>query len=172
MTTAAIETTSNLSELSLLHDDPILGFSTDSCFEPPLFDPKSPETSQERFTRISDETDYCNDTNCMLWYRYVTLGRYVVKGHNFDNIINNIERDPLKAHSLIWYQYMYHVDRKIDIPEKLKAWATTKSMTYLANILPVFRYWTRLRPHGLSCLLNCAFLTIGPLLKGNRSPES
>ena len=133
MTTAAVETTSNLSELSLLHDNPTLGFSIDSWFEPPLFDPKSPETSQERFNRISDETDYRNNTNCTSWYCYVTLGRYVVKGHDFDNIINNIECDPLKAHSLIWYQYMYHVDRKIDIPKKLEAWATTKSMTYLAK---------------------------------------
>jgi hypothetical protein len=31
---------------------------------------------------------------------------------------------------------MYHVDRKIDVPAKLEAWATLQSMTYLAKYEP------------------------------------
>ena len=36
-------------------------------------------------------------------------------GKNFDN-------DPLTMHRIIWYQFMYHVDCEIPIPEKSIVW--------------------------------------------------
>jgi hypothetical protein len=29
----------------------------------------------------------------------------------FDKILQNIDSEPLKADCIIWYQYMYHIDR-------------------------------------------------------------
>ena len=34
-------------------------------------------------------------------------------------------------HCLIWYQYSYHLDLKIDIPPKLQSWATLRSQPFL-----------------------------------------
>jgi hypothetical protein len=134
MTKSTFDASSQLEELSIPDDDPIFGFATDSWLDPPAFDPKPAETSRERFARISSETDYRNATNRTYWHRYFTLGRYVVDGHTFDRILSN--PDPKKAHCLIWYQYMYHIDRKIDVPAKLEAWATLQSMAYLAKHEP------------------------------------
>ena len=101
-----------------------------------MYNPKPPETNQERFVQISDETDYRHATDPTAWYRYFTLGQYVVSGHTFDNIMNNIEIDPLRVHCMIWYQYMYLIDRKVDIPTKLDGWGSTKSQVYLAAHSP------------------------------------
>lgn len=79
---------------------------------------------------------YKNDTDCMFWHRYFTLGRYVVDGYTFDKILQNIDSDPLKAHCLIWYQDMYHIDRKMDMPINLEVWATNKLMVHLAIYSP------------------------------------
>jgi hypothetical protein len=41
--------------------------------------------------------------------------------------------DPLKLHCIFWYQYIYHLDHDIDIPDKLLVWATQRSQQYLSN---------------------------------------
>jgi hypothetical protein len=40
-----------------LGDNPTFGFKTIQWIEPPLFDPKSPETDDERYVRVSTEND-------------------------------------------------------------------------------------------------------------------
>ena len=55
------------------------------------------------------------------------------QGFHFDTIWNGYEDDPLRFHLVVWYQYMYHVDRKmLDISPKRDAWATTRAYAYLA----------------------------------------
>ena len=79
------------------------------------------------------EQEYRNSTTPTLWQRYVTLGRFAVDGFTFDSIMEEGPIDPLKMHCLIWFQYAYHLDHKIDIPPKLQAWAATRSPPYLAK---------------------------------------
>ena len=45
--------------------------------------------------------------------------------------MDDIVADPLKIHCIIWYQYMYHLDHGIEIPEKLLTWATQRTQSYL-----------------------------------------
>jgi hypothetical protein len=45
--------------------------------------------------------------------------------------MEDIVADPLKIHCIIWYQYIYHLDHGIEIPEKLLAWATRRTQQYL-----------------------------------------
>lgn len=42
------------------------------------------------------------------------------------------QADPLKMHSLIWFQYAYHLEHKIDISPKLQAWGAQRSQPYLS----------------------------------------
>ncbi|KAI2507666.1 hypothetical protein MHU86_6759 [Fragilaria crotonensis] len=79
------------------------------------------------------EKEYRDSTTPTLWHRYITLGRYVVDGFTFDSIMEDGVIDPLKMHCLVWYQYAYHLDQKIDIPPKLQAWGATRSQPYLAK---------------------------------------
>ncbi|KAI2500342.1 hypothetical protein MHU86_14150 [Fragilaria crotonensis] len=117
-------------------DDPIFGFRLSKWFEPTEFNPSPPETKEERYKRLHDEADYRHSTNPTYWHRYATLGRYVVDGNTFDHICQEFESDPTHLHLLIWFQYMYHVDRKMDIPQKLDDWATKRSQAYLAIHVP------------------------------------
>ena len=39
-------------------------------------------------------------------------------------------------HCLIWFQYVYHLDYLIEIPEKLQAWAVTRSQAFLSKHSP------------------------------------
>ena len=127
-------TDASLQPLSLLSlgDDPTFGFKTTQWLDPSSFETKPPENDEERQVRISIETNYKNVTDCTYWHRYSTLGRHAVDGHTFDKIMLSIDTDPLKAHCLIWYQYMHSIDRKFEIPVKLEDWATKKLMAYLA----------------------------------------
>ena len=124
----------SLQPLALLSfgDDPTFGFKTNEWLDPPSFETKPPENNEERQVRISIKTNYKNVTDRTYWHRYSTLGRHVVDGHTFDKIMLSIDSDRLKALCLIWYQYMYSIDRKLERPVKLEDWATKKLMAYLA----------------------------------------
>lgn len=76
-----------------------------------------PETDLKRYNRMSTKTDYRNETNPTSWHRYFTLERYVLDGTSFDKIMDRFYDEPPRAQSRIWYQYMYHIDRNIDIPQ-------------------------------------------------------
>lgn len=118
-------------------DDPIFGLSISKWFDPSEFAPNPPETSEERYKRLHEETEYRHATpNPTLWHRYATLGRCVVDGHTLDLICKEFDDNPIHLHLLIWFQYMYHVDRKMDIPQKLDDWATKCSPAYLAIHAP------------------------------------
>ena len=67
------------------------------------------------------------------WYRYLQLGYFAFEDcSEFEEVWANLETDPLLLHQVIWYQFMYHMDRNIEISEKLQAWATEVSHAYLS----------------------------------------
>jgi hypothetical protein len=46
-------------------------------------------------------------------------------------LMDDKEVDALKLHCVIWYNYMFHVDRLMECPPKLEAWAIHRSKPYL-----------------------------------------
>ena len=116
-------------------DDSSFGFFTTQWIEPPPFDPKPSETDEERYARIFAETKYRHINDPTAWNRYCTLGRYAVSGDAFNSAWKDFETDPIVIHSIVWYNYMYHFERQMDIPIKLQAWATKLSQAYLATNL-------------------------------------
>ena len=47
--------------------------------------------------------------------------------------MESIDTEPKSAHCAIRYQYNYHLDREMEIPNKLQAWAQHRSQPYLAK---------------------------------------
>lgn len=82
-----------------------------------------PETEGEQYRRLADETIYRQSITMTHWHRYAILARHTIEGPWFDEIWNSFDTYPSQLHHLIWYNFMYHVDRKNDIPEKLQSWA-------------------------------------------------
>jgi hypothetical protein len=114
-------------------DDPIFDFDVSNWLDLPVYVTNLPATTAESNIRSLAEQEYRKSTSPTSWHRYLTLGRYVVDGFTFDAIMEEGSTDPLKMHCLIWYQYAYYLDHKIDIPPKLQAWAATRSQPYLAK---------------------------------------
>ena len=46
--------------------------------------------------------------------------------------------DPIICHRMVWYNFMYHVDREFEISPTLSAWATDVSQPYLQRHAPQF----------------------------------
>ena len=111
------------------------------------------ETQNDRVKRIYEETIQRQDTTATAWHRFVILGRNIVSFDTFEVLWNNFDNDPLQLHLVIWYRYMYHVDHKLDAPQKLHDWANTLSLPYLSvhtdKVLPVdtikvgFEVWSK-----------------------------
>ena len=112
-------------------EDPLIDFSVPEWFAPPLFVPHNQETPAEARIRQNNEKDYRATTTRSQWHRYLTLGRYALSGPDFDAAMEDYASDPIKVHCLIWYNFHYHVDRYMESPPKLEAWATKFSQPYL-----------------------------------------
>ena len=114
-----------------LSEDNILDFSISDWVAAPLFVPHQDERSVDRISRQQAEHVYRARTTPTLWNRYLTLARYALIGPDFDSDMEVFGSDPLKVHCVVWYNYMYHIDRSMEVPPKLEVWATTLSEPYL-----------------------------------------
>jgi hypothetical protein len=126
----------------------------ESAAIPPTHDPYMPDLQHTQLTfdttewvetpiHVSTDTDantrkttndeiYCSMHTAKEWHRYTILGYYAVEdGHDFDIEWRARTVDPLRLHRLIWYNYLYHVDREMEIPKKLNAWAMEISQPYI-----------------------------------------
>ncbi|KAI2489453.1 hypothetical protein MHU86_25144 [Fragilaria crotonensis] len=112
-------------------DDIIFGFKTDKWYDPP-FELQPTETETNKNIRLAEEHEYRKSHTPTEWHRYAVLARHTVETLWFDEIWNDFTTDPSTLHHLVWYNFMYHVDQKLDIPPQLDAWATTISQPYLA----------------------------------------
>jgi hypothetical protein len=116
---------------------PMYGFETDKWVDQPI--PKGPDwfSLQERYRRNANANGYKQHGNPTNWNRYITLGLFV-----FDDCIDcdkawsKMEEEPIMIHRAIWYNFMCHVDRELQVPDKLNAWATNISQPYLAHYDP------------------------------------
>ena len=120
-------------------DETIFDFTVADWIDPPEY-VNHLETTPDSDVRALAEAEYRKSTTPTAWHRYVTLGRYVVDGFTLDSIMTEGSSEPLKMHCMIWYQYSYHLDHKIDIPPKLQSWATMRSQPFLStNAVHVFQ---------------------------------
>ncbi|KAI2490879.1 hypothetical protein MHU86_23702 [Fragilaria crotonensis] len=117
-------------------DDPLFGFITKEWYDATSFEMKPPETDEEQYRRLADETVYRNSTSTTHWHKYAVLARHTVEGPWFDDILQAFPTDPSQLHHLVWFNFMYHVDRQIDIPELLQSWAMSISNPFLAVHYP------------------------------------
>ena len=135
----------------------------ESADNPPTHDPNMPDLQHAQLTfdtiewvetpiHVSTDTDensrkttndeiYRSMHTAKEWHRYTVLGYYAVEdGHNFDIEWRARTVNPLRLHRLIWYNYLFHIDREMEIlPKKLNAWAMEISQPYIqahqANVL-------------------------------------
>ena len=114
-------------------EDFITAFSVSEWFDAPPYVSDLPETSPESNIRSMTELEYRKSTTPTKWFRYLTLGRYVMDGFTFDSCIEEMSSDPLKLHCIIWYQYQYHLDHKLVIPFQLLSGASRCSQPYLTR---------------------------------------
>ena len=131
LTDAADIVDTQLTTTNVPPDETPFDFTVVDWIEPPAYVTNLPATSPDSDIRAMAEAEYQKSTTPMLWQRFLTLGRYAVDGFTFDSIMEEGLSDPLKMHCLIWYQYSYHLDQKIDIPPKLQSWAMSQSQPFL-----------------------------------------
>jgi hypothetical protein len=81
--------------------------------------------------RKADDDAYRLLATPTFWNRFITLGYHATTGKEFETIWKNRLVDPLRFHRLVWYNYLYYVDRGFDIPTKLHFWATQVANPFL-----------------------------------------
>ena len=115
-------------------------FDATEWVDPPMlvFDDDDPDSKEVVCRRNANDSVYRRQFSTMkTWQRYVTLGYYALEdGSLFDMDWRYKESNPLRMHRMIWYNYMYHVDRDLDLPPKLDVWATTVTQPYLQVVDP------------------------------------
>jgi hypothetical protein len=114
-------------------NDDIFDFTIQEWVAASLIVPHKDERSTNVKRRHQQEHVYRSKTTPTNWHRYLTLGRYALSGPDFDTLMNDKEVDALKLHCVIWYNYMFHVDRMMECPPKLEAWAIHRSKPYLTK---------------------------------------
>lgn len=116
---------------------PMFTFERTDWMDPPVFKPTDPTLSDSIYRRRANDSLYQQISSPAKWQKYVTLGYFAIDdGAFFDLEWSARAASPTKMHSIIWYNYLYHIDRDMDIPAKLNSWATQVSQPYLINNAP------------------------------------
>jgi hypothetical protein len=116
---------------------PIFKFERTDWIDPPTINPINPEMNESIYRRQANDALYRQISSPSKWQKYVTLGYFAIDdGALFDLEWSAREANPTKMNSIIWYNYLYHIDREIDIPTKLNVWATQVSQPFLIKNAP------------------------------------
>ena len=122
----------NLSSFTDDLSSAIYHFDTTVWNDAPPFVPRDSDGNEIVSRRNANHAIYRQIGNATAWHRYITLGYYAIDDCMvFDREWKTFGTKPLMIYQIIWYNYMYHVDRAIDIPPKLYAWATAIAQPYL-----------------------------------------
>jgi hypothetical protein len=74
-------------------------------------------SAKERRSGIANLNAYRQFGSSTLWNRFVAIEFFSYSDClNFDKLWERIAEDPLSVHQAIWYYFMFHVDRNLDIP--------------------------------------------------------
>jgi hypothetical protein len=116
-------------------------FETDEWLDPPVFSANLMKTLKiNPSTRAYFTAKYRKTRTPTDWNRYVILGYLCYEdGQIFDKYWNGTETNWLKRHKMIWYQYRAHIDKNIDIPNKLRVWVNEVKEPYLQKYAPEFQ---------------------------------
>ncbi|KAI2488891.1 hypothetical protein MHU86_25945 [Fragilaria crotonensis] len=119
---------------------PMYGFYTEEWHD----QPSPPNGSkwfpdEERYRREANAHAYRQHGTPQNWLRYLTLGYFVYDDcSKFDALWMKYSADPIICHRMVWYNFLYHVDRNYELPPTLSAWATDVSQPYLQRYAPQF----------------------------------
>ena len=112
-------------------------FNTKLWFEAPEYGASDPNDKGLMHRRQANDELYRSKGNATKWNRFTTLAYYALDdGMKFDEEWKKFDREPLTIHRIIWYNYMYHVDRDMDVVPKLNAWANQIAHPYLLEYDP------------------------------------
>jgi hypothetical protein len=88
--------------------------------------------ARERRNGHADKYQQCGG-DPTLWYCYLHLGFFAFEDcSDFEKAWLLFDEDPLTIHKIIWYQFLYHMDRRLPIPAKLQKWATDVTHPFLS----------------------------------------
>ena len=118
---------------------PTYGFDTDEWVVSPTYVAPSDADSDRICQRLGNADAFQQSGSPIAWYRYVTLGFYVYDDcPTFDRYWRQFARKQLICSKMVWYNYKYHVDRKLHISPHLNAWATDIARPYICKYEPLF----------------------------------
>ena len=127
----------NLSSFTEDLSSPTFQFDTTIWRDAPPFVPRDIDGNEVVSRRNANHAIYRQIGNATAWHRYVTLGYYAIDDCMiFDKEWKKFGSNPLIMYQIIWYNYLYHVDRMMEIPPKLYAWATAIAQPYLQQNNP------------------------------------
>lgn len=127
---------------------PLYGFKINHWVEQPVKTGPDWFQPEERYRRNANEHVYKQHGTHTNWYRYIMLGFFTFDDClECDKVWNAMETAPLHVHRSIWYNFMYHVDRDLVVPEKLNAWATDITLPYLTEFDPTTLHGTDTLKH-------------------------
>ena len=113
--------------------NPLLHIESIKWYDPPV----PPALSDDDEMILSPRPFFLEEFRLMAtpeeWNRYIRLGFYThMNGSNFKEEWSQTPINWLIRHKMIWYNFMHHVDRKIDVHPTLEAWATQVSRPSLS----------------------------------------
>ena len=112
--------------------NPTYGFHCEEWKEIDMPDDLAWITEEECLSRNANANVYRQHGNPTDWNRYLNLGLFVFDDcAEFDQLWKTMDKDPATVHHAIWYQFMFHVNHDLQIPEKLNAWAVNFSHGFL-----------------------------------------
>lgn len=118
-------------------DNPTFGFRIDHWADQPSAAKLHPSELESHYRRLANADAYRQHGNMITWNCYLTLGYFAYDNCNqFVHHWSKFNEDPIGCHRMIWYNFLFHVDRKLDISLSLQAWATGVSQPYLKHSAP------------------------------------
>ncbi|KAI2499330.1 hypothetical protein MHU86_15174 [Fragilaria crotonensis] len=117
--------------------DPKYAFNTEDWIETPRQFPEAFINGTTMTLRKENDFAYQKVGNPSTWERYITFG-YHAYDHcfQFETQWERMKEIEVDALTFIWNVYSYHLNRALDMPEKLERWAIDIARPYLLNNLP------------------------------------
>jgi hypothetical protein len=117
--------------------DPKYAFNTDDWIETTSQFPEAFINGTTMTLRKENDSAYQKVGNASTWERYITLG-YHAYDHcfQFETQWERMKESEKDALTFIWSVYSYHLNRALDMPNKLERWAIDIARPYLLNHLP------------------------------------
>ena len=120
-------------------DNPLFWIATDKWLDPPLNASSTGSNDFVSTPRPFFLEKYRKTATPFQWNRYILLGFHThMDGNEFDD---EWTKDPInltQRNKIVWYNFMYYVDRNIDIHSLLENWALHVAQPYLFEHDPSF----------------------------------